>query len=173
MYTGYFCPGHKSVSSKNKSYKVTSQNRTCILDIFALAMSKFLSEQKLQSYKPKLNVYSEIFCPDLQSQIKSYKVTSRNRTCILDFFALVRSKCPQETKATRLQAKIERVYWIFSPWPWVSSSQNKSYRVTSRNRTCMVKFFALTFSLRTKATELQAEIERVWWNFLPWPLVSE
>ena len=35
-----------------------------------------------------------------------------------------------------------------------------------------MKFFALTLSLRTKATKLQAEIERVNWIFLPWSKVS-
>merc|ERR1712240_486763 len=103
----------------------------------------------------------EIFCPDLQSQNKSYRVTSRNRTCMVKFFALTLSL---RTKATKLQAEIERVYWIFLPWSEVSvlkKQKLQGYKPKSNVYTGYFRPGHEYVPLRTKATELQAEIERV------------
>ena len=115
-----------------------------------------LTKQKLQSYNPKSNTYTEYFGPGkglkwkttkLQAEIehiywiflpfsgvkmKNYKATSWNRTYILDILVKDIIYSSLETKTTKLQPKIEHIYRIFLPW---SGVKMKNYKTTSWNRT--------------------------------------
>ena len=100
--------------------------------------------------------------------MKDYKSSSWNQTCILNIFALVISYSSHETKTTKLQPKIERIYRIFLPW-W--GDKMKNYKTTSWNRTCILNIFALVISNsshETKTTKLQPKIEHIYRIFLPW-----
>ena len=90
IHTGYFGHGHKLFFSRNKNYKAATQNRTHILNILAPVRGW---NEKLQSYKLKLNIHTGYFGQSHKlffSRNKNYKTKTQNRTYKPNIFALVR-----------------------------------------------------------------------------------